>query len=585
MIRSLLVGVLAALVAGCGSTAVVPPASRHAPTLYPTAAPTLPPTTPLPSQTTPVASPAGTSTSLAWTPLSGLDLRGAFVAQGAVSGSTTVLLGADTKTGALASWTSTDGAHWQRHWLIGSTFGGGVPQALVAGGPGFVALGWDITPKLGTEPVVWTSPDGVDWRPDPDPSGHFATDANGIASTGSSIVVATCCDTTGVFGRPFFRTSTDGITWVETTMPTTADNAAILHVAANANGYLAISLVAEPGAIEGWAPAAWRSFDGRTWVRDSAIDKGLGLTLSGVNDVQGSGDGFTIADDGGGFLRLAPDGSVTRVEPPAPYGYPASGPAGLAWIGTPDGGSCTAAWVWAADTWRAVQDGPGVCAGRIQPQLSSFMTAFVDRGLALADGWLWVSPGTGNDGETLWALRPIDSVPAVDASPGDTPAPPASAIPTALTAPFSPSAPCPTGPASISKIMALDANDSVACFGSRPLTFRAWVVDPGEGYGGACEPVIPTWLNPCVLPDWLLAPGKIGKGQIPGQLHALRGPEVTGNLKGVSRWVNVTGHFDDPAAATCRPEAGPAAVGDPPVGLFVLRCREQFVVTRIETTH
>jgi hypothetical protein len=241
MIRAAAVGVLALIVAGCAQTPPVP-----------TASPIVPPPSPVAASAAPTAaaSPTGMATDLAWTPLAGLDLRGALVAQGAVSGPITVLLGADTRTGALASWTSTDGAHWQRHWLDGSTFGGGIPQGLVAAGPGFVALGWNITPRLGTEPVVWTSPDGVDWQPDPDPSGHFPTGAQGIASTGSTIVVATCCDTTGVFGRPSFRTSTDGIAWVETLMPT-ADNAGILHLAANAGGYVATSLVDEAGAPGG----------------------------------------------------------------------------------------------------------------------------------------------------------------------------------------------------------------------------------------------------------------------------------------------------------------------------------------------
>jgi hypothetical protein len=97
--------------------------------------------------------------------------------------------------------------------------------------------------------------------------------------------------------------------------------------------------------------------------------------------------------------------------------------------------------------------------------------------------------------------------------------------------------------------------------------------------------VTPAWLQDCVLPEWLLASSKTGTGEINGQLHALKRPDATGDLKGVSRWVNVTGHFDDPAAATCRPPIGPDSVGQPPAGWFVLQCREQFVVTRIVTTH
>jgi len=200
------------------------------------------------------------------------------------------------------------------------------------------------------------------------------------------------------------------------------------------------------------------------------------------------------------------------IEPPAPYGYPIGGPAGLAWLGTPDGGTCASAWVRAADTWRAVQTDTRGCAGPTQPNFINFMTAFVDRGLALADGWLWVSLGTGTDGETVWAIRPANSVPVVDPPVGPAPVPPTTAIPVLPTGPLSASAPCPVGPVTIAKVVALDANDRIACFGSHQLTFRAWVVDPGEGYGGVCLSVTPAWLQDCVLPDWPLASKMTGTG-------------------------------------------------------------------------
>jgi hypothetical protein len=83
-----------------------------------------------------------------------------------------------------------------------------------------------------------------------------------------------------------------------------------------------------------------------------------------------------------------------------------------------------------------------------------------------------------------------------------------------------------------------------------------------------------------VLPDWWLASDRTTQVH----LDAVKRPGATGDIKGIGRWVNVTGHFDDPAAPTCAPGAGPTVVGEPPVGWFVLRCREQFAVTRIETT-
>ena len=565
MFRPVFVGVLVLLVAGCAQSQAASTMSPLVPTPSPVPASAVPTDLASPTRSA-VASQAGTLTDLAWIPLSGLDLRGAFVANGAASGSTTVLLGADTKTGALAAWTSTDGGHWQRHWLDGATFGGGIPQAIVAGGPGFVALGWNITPGLDTHPVVWTSSNGVDWSADPDRSGRFDEDLTAVAATPSSIVVATCCTASG---GPSLRTSSDGIAWLDTTPPAAA-HAGRFHLAAAGNAYLAVASVDAGNLVGGTVLTAWRSADGQTWTRDEAVNKSLS-SLTGVNDVLVSNDRFTIADDSGRFDMIADDGSLATVDPPVTYGAPTGGPAGLVWLGAPDDGACSSAWARTVDAWLTLQPNPGGCA----------TSSLLDLAVPLLDGWLVVSPGTGPDGETVWAIKPVTSVPAAETPAGPAPVPPTSAVPALPTGPVSAHGPCPGGPVTINKVIALDANDRVACFGSRQLTFRAWVVDPGVGYGGTCEVMTPSWLLDCVLPDWLLATDKTSNVQ----LHGLKRPDATGNLKGVARWVDVTGHFDDPAAATCRLASGPATVGKPPAGWYVLRCREQFAVTRIETTH
>jgi hypothetical protein len=207
-------------------------------------------------------------------------------------------------------------------------------------------------------------------------------------------------------------------------------------------------------------------------------------------------------------------------------------------------------------------------------------TRFVDGGLALPDGWLLLSQGARPADEVLLRLRADRAVPAVKSPAGPVPTPPVDAIPVAPMETLRPHGPCPTDPVTIGPIIGLDRNDRIACLGGRALTIRAWVVDPGEGYGGTCWPVTPTWLQPCVLPDWLLAVNKASTVR----LDAVRSPDATGDLKGVGRWVNVTGHFDDAASATCRTAPEPAIVGMPPLGYLVYRCRAQFAVTRIETT-
>src|SRR5450756_1291790 len=69
--------------------------------------------------------------------------------------------------------------------------------------------------------------------------------------------------------------------------------------------------------------------------------------------------------------------------------------------------------------------------------------------------------------------RAAGSVPAAEAPNGPAPVPPTSAIPVPPTGPLSARRTCPAGPVTIGMVMALDANDRIACFGSRELTFRA----------------------------------------------------------------------------------------------------------------
>ena len=93
--------------------------------------------------------------------------------------------------------------------------------------------------------------------------------------------------------------------------------------------------------------------------------------------------------------------------------------------------------------------------------------------------------------------------------------------------------------------------------------------------------MLPQWLLDCVLPPWLLSADPSGDQP----LHALRAPDAGGALKGVARWVRVTGHFDDPAAAICNDGISTGFVdASIPTASLVRTCRTQFVVTRMQST-
>jgi hypothetical protein len=89
----------------------------------------------------------------------------------------------------------------------------------------------------------------------------------------------------------------------------------------------------------------------------------------------------------------------------------------------------------------------------------------------------------------------------------------------------------------------------------------------------------PAWL--AAEPEWAIY-GSGVDGLDPGLPVALA-PSVDGLP--TEGWVLVRGHFDDPAASTCR-VVYPAEWGTPtpPLDAQTRRCQERFVVTSVEPT-
>ena len=168
--------------------------------------------------------------------------------------------------------------------------------------------------------------------------------------------------------------------------------------------------------------------------------------------------------------------------------------------------------------WRLLEPAAGGCVSERE----------VTRRIALRDGWLIVGSGAtppkSRSGQPGRGERPgRRRAGRFDAGPAHF------AVPAVPTGSLDVDGPCPAGRPSLSDVVALEAYDRAACFGSSDLSFRAWVVDPGEGYGGTCEPLTPRWLYACVLPDWWLAETKTSTTR----LDPLERPDAKGDLKGV----------------------------------------------------
>jgi len=155
-----------------------------------------------------------------------------------------------------------------------------------------------------------------------------------------------------------------------------------------------------------------------------------------------------------------------------------------------------------------------------------------------------------------------------------------------------PSDACPsTDPTTVAGLAPLsDAYPSVpralwpSCFGHRVLHLDGYVVQC-EGCGGACggETGSPAWLlEPCGYARFWLGPKRTTGGPSPDSLSVQVDPAHPVATPHGGAHIRITGHFDDPAAPTCRLVLEGVGVL-PPAGEAIAGCRQQFVVTSIKT--
>jgi len=116
--------------------------------------------------------------------------------------------------------------------------------------------------------------------------------------------------------------------------------------------------------------------------------------------------------------------------------------------------------------------------------------------------------------------------------------------------------------------------DAVACYGDTPLTFEAsW---GGGGVADCPKMPEPAWL---ACSAYSLRPvGETGKVGVP-ELFVAVDPASDFPQPEAGTDVRVTGHFDDPAASTCRETETGGGETPAPAAETVEHCRRQFVVT------
>jgi hypothetical protein len=175
----------------------------------------------------------------------------------------------------------------------------------------------------------------------------------------------------------------------------------------------------------------------------------------------------------------------------------------------------------------------------------------------------------------------VSSSPSAPASPSFAPSvvpsPQASASP-GVPMPPSPrgetsTAACVNPPPNIAALSELA--DPVSCYGNAPLTLDAHLVGPAQvDYVVNVEPA---WLGePSTYLDMIGETSKNG----PFMLAAVA-PAIAASLSShLNSNVRISGHFDDPAAQTCREIGRVPGMGtpEPPAGT-IEHCRSTFVIT------
>ncbi len=143
---------------------------------------------------------------------------------------------------------------------------------------------------------------------------------------------------------------------------------------------------------------------------------------------------------------------------------------------------------------------------------------------------------------------------------------------------------CPPTPPTVDILSQLPFTMRLVCFDSEDHTYTAWWPELPEdaGLGGACAAgetdvgwLVCQNINHTVLNSDGSVPTGAGASW-PVTIDPASG--VTMPKRG--QWVEVTGHFDDPAAQGCG-EAAELMDSDP--GALVFNCRLQFVLTAVAT--
>lgn len=447
---------------------------------------------------------------------------------------------------------------------------------------------------------------------------HDATDMGGrivdLAAGPAGWIAATRSEA----GVTRLWTSTDRRRWLRYSEPDGVAQAHEIHVSASGQGFVV------QVAGDGSPGVTYSSDDGRHWTPGSPIappDVGLVAAIRGgylfAASGGSSGDPITVSvsSDGRSWSPVTLAGATA---PTAVWYLQAAGPGVIAigstgdegparaWYGTLSGAGQQRTLTW-AETTPDSGFGPvvfaavaltdpfgellGYDAASHAPVVWSATGSarWTRRDLPVAAFGYGVPSSLAVVGTTAMTLgwRVNDAGESVRQPWRSTDGGPWQAVDTDVfgVLPNAPTGPCP--PVALDEVasyLAIPAILRPVCFGQRTLHLRGYAVDCG-GCGGV-DPTIrhPEWLQHA-LGIWplYLQPTARAEGVWPDRLGVSIDPARPIRIPRVGAFVEVTGHFDDPAAMTCTafPILGLGA-GFEPQSIVVAGCRQEFVATGVK---
>lgn len=479
-------------------------------------------------------------------------------------------------------------------------------RGIAAGPDGFVAWG-DAARRsdVDARPMILSSADGAVWRQVRLPTETVGRIVSGAWGPAGWLLVTT--NTANTAASMFWR-SADALTWAP--LPAFAKPGIVpwrLH--ASADGYL-LSVRDDGSGTSAFT--VFSSADGESWQEESAgpADSGsFGVTafpggyLGWSTDVDKTS--FAISTDNG--AHWSPMGNDL---PGSANNEPLLAVAGSRVFAVVSDWQTGAQTIWrrsldaSGSAWTRASSAEAAVAGSALVGLVSDGASLVAVGYridtaeprtwASSDGSTWtdvsadglfggIVPDTmaaGPDGfaavghlVTTAGINPV-LWHSPDGSDWQAEASPAAGVVASALA-----SSCPALPTTMVDWLMIPSSVAVECFGDAPITFRGWSTE-GGGCGGY-------WVG-SYLPGWLASPfAEFGLilTPYPAPYGGCGSAAPATSLPAQQQWVNVTGHYDDPASPSCHWLPDPSAVAWPPDPQeVVLRCRQVFVATEVVPT-